>query len=412
MHHDGTMTDRRNVEEMGVASARLEGLGFFGGGAVEKVADRTWFVPAFANVAVFETSEGLVLVDAGLRVAGPGIHAAVRSETQAPLHTVVFTHGHVDHAFGLDMWLSEMAPKRPRIVAHKNVRARFERYARMPGINARVNRVQFALDHVPWPTEFFYPDTTYEDALALEIGGEAFELHHTRGETDDATWVWVPGRKVLCVGDFWIGCAPNCGNPQKVQRYAEDWEATMRRMATLGAEVMLPGHGKPIVGSAEIASALLDVAAYLRAIIDTTLEGIEMGLTHDEIVARVSVPKSLAEKPYLQPLYDRPEFIARNIIRLHAGWWNGRASELLPAPAVARAKEIAALAGGVDKLVARAKSLVETDLPLACHVAEWAWLADPDDESACDVMRDAFTRRSNAEESLMARNIYRAAAKV
>ena len=72
MHHDGTMTDRRNVEEMGVASARLEGLGFFGGGAVEKVADRTWFVPAFANVAVFETSEGLVLVDAGLRVAGPG----------------------------------------------------------------------------------------------------------------------------------------------------------------------------------------------------------------------------------------------------------------------------------------------------------------------------------------------------
>jgi alkyl sulfatase BDS1-like metallo-beta-lactamase superfamily hydrolase len=405
------MAHERNAEEMSVNSARLDGLGFFGGGGIEKVAERTWFVPAFANVAVLETNEGLVLVDAGLRIAGPGIHETVRAETKAPLHTVVFTHGHVDHAFGLDAWLSEMAPKRPRIVAHKNVRARFERYARMPGINSRINRVQFALDQVAWPSEFFYPDTTYEDALALEIGGEAFELHHTRGETDDATWVWVPGRKVLCVGDFWIGCAPNCGNPQKVQRYAEDWEATMRRMATLGAEVMLPGHGKPILGKEEIASSLLDVAAYLRAIIDTTLEGIEMGLTHDEIVARVSVPKELAEKPYLQPLYDRPEFIARNIIRLHAGWWNGCASELLPAPARARAEEIARMAGGVEALVKRAKDLASTDLPLACHVAEWAWLADPEDENARETMREVFTKRAASEESLMARNIYRAAAK-
>ncbi|MBS2020550.1 MAG: MBL fold metallo-hydrolase [Deltaproteobacteria bacterium] len=404
------MVERRDVEEMGVASARLEGLGFFGGGGVEEVHERTWFVPAFANVAALETSAGLVLVDAGLRLAGPGIHAAVRSVTQAPLHTVIYTHGHVDHAFGLDAWLSEMAPKRPRIVAHENVRARFERYARMPQNNARINRVQFAIDHVVWPTEFFYPDTTYDKSLTLEIGGETFELHHTRGETDDATWVWVPGRKVLCVGDFWIGCAPNCGNPQKVQRYAEDWEATMRRMASLGAEVMLPGHGKPLLGREVIASALLDVAAYLRAIIDTTLEGIERGLPHDEIVARVVVPPELAAKPYLQPLYDRPEFIARNIIRLHAGWWNGRASELLPSPAADRAREIAALAGGVDKLVARATALLETDLRLACHVAEWAWLAAPDDPAAREVLREAFTRRSATEESLMARNIYRAAA--
>lgn len=386
-------------------------FGFFGGGEPLLAAPRTWFIPSFANVAAFETDEGLLLVDAGLRVMGPAIYAAIRARTQTRLHTVVFTHGHVDHAFGLDAWLAEMAPARPRIVGHENVRARFERYAKMSALNTRINAVQFGLDHLVWPTEFFFPDTVYADALTLTLGGENFELRHSRGESDDATWIWAPDRKVLCTGDFWIGCAPNAGNPQKVQRYAEEWEATLRAMAELGAEVMLPGHGAPILGAAAIRTALLDASSYLRCIIDTTLEGLERGLDHDAIVARVSVPEALAAKPYLQPTYDRPEFIARNVIRLHAGWWNGRPADLLPASAGARAREIVTLAGGLPALVARARALAEEDLPLACHLAEWAQLAAPADRAANEVVRDLFTKRAEAEMSLMARNIFRAAVK-
>lgn len=389
----------------------LDALSFFGGGEPSQAAPRTWFVPAFANVTAFETDDGLLLVDAGLRVVGPAIFASIRARTSAPLHTVVFTHGHVDHAFGLDAWLSELAPARPRIIGHRNVRARFERYAKMGALNARINAVQFGLEHVPWPTEFFWPDTVYDDSMSVTLGGEVFELRHSRGESDDATWLWAPGRKVLCTGDFWIGCAPNAGNPQKVQRYAEEWELTLRTMAGLGAEVMLPGHGSPILGAASIRSSLLDAADYLRAIIDTTIEGMERGLDHDSIVERVRIPEALAAKPYLQPAYDRPEFVARNVIRLHGGWWNGHAADLLPALPSVRAKEIAALAGGVAALVARARTLELTDMPLACHLAEWATLADPADRGANEVMRDLFTKRAEHEPSLMARNIFRAAAK-
>ena len=388
----------------------LGALGFFGGGDPVLAAPRTWFVPSFANVTAFETDEGLLLVDAGLRVMGPAIYASIRARSQVPLHTVVFTHGHLDHAFGLDAWLAEKGPARPRIVAHRNVRARFERYAKMSELNSRINAVQFGLSHVAWPTEFFWPDTVYDDTLTLTLGGEAFELRHTRGESDDATWIWAPGRKVLCTGDFWIGSAPNCGNPQKVQRYAEEWEATLRTMAELGAEVLLPGHGGPLMGSASIRTALLDAAAYLRAIIDTTLDGLNRGLNHDAIVARVRIPEELAAKPYLQPSYDRPEFIARNVIRLHAGWWNGLAADLLPALPEHRARAIADLAGGVAALVARARALAVTDPPLACHLAEWAQLADPKGRGANEAVRDLFTRRAETEVSLMARNIFRAAA--
>ena len=86
----------------------------------------------------------------------------------------------------------------------------------------------------------------------LEVGGETWELHHDKGETDDATWVWNPGRKVLCTGDLFIWASPNCGNPQKVQRYPREWAIGLRKMADLGAEVLLPGHGFPILGADRI----------------------------------------------------------------------------------------------------------------------------------------------------------------
>ena len=65
-----------------------------------------------------------------------------------------------------------------------------------------------------------YPDVTYRDQLTFRRGDHTFELHHARGETDDATWTWCPERKILHPGDLFIWAVPNAGNPQKVQRYS------------------------------------------------------------------------------------------------------------------------------------------------------------------------------------------------
>lgn len=242
--------------------------------------------------------------------------------------------------------------------------------------------------------------------MTLSLGGERVELRHARGETDDATWLWAPERGVLCTGDFWISCVPNCGNPQKVQRYPEEWMETLETMAGLGAEVLLPGHGPPITGSGEVRTALTDAAAYLRSIVEQTYEALNAGLTHDEVVARVRPPEELHERPYLKPVYDRPEFIVRNLIRLHWGWWDGHPANLLSAPAADRAREIANLAGGVVAVVARAREIADEDMPLACHLAEWAALADPDSREAQECVRELFYRRGAEEISLMGRGVF------
>jgi alkyl sulfatase BDS1-like metallo-beta-lactamase superfamily hydrolase len=177
-------------------------------------------------------------------------------------------------------------------------------------------------------------------------------------------------------------------------------------MAARDADLLCPGHGPPITGAANVKRALTDAAEYLRSIIDQTIAAMNAGLRHEEIVASVTPPAALADRPYLQPIYDRPEFIVRNLIRLHGGWWDGFPSSLLPAPADARAREIAALAGGVDAVVARARELAGSDLPLACHLAEWAALADPSSSAAQECARDLFRGRVDTESSLMGRGIF------
>ena len=79
---------------------------FTGEHTITRVAPRTWFITAdYVNLTAYETDAGLLLVDTGTAESAETVHELVRKETDAPLHTVVFTHGHLDHAFGLKPWL-------------------------------------------------------------------------------------------------------------------------------------------------------------------------------------------------------------------------------------------------------------------------------------------------------------------
>jgi alkyl sulfatase BDS1-like metallo-beta-lactamase superfamily hydrolase len=380
------------------------------------------FVVTWANVTVFRTDDGLVMVDTGGRPTIRHVHRATRTWTPAPLHTAVYSHGHIDHVFGIlafDEEARELGLPLPRVVAHERVPDRFERYALTAGYYGIVNRRQF-VERVAgsarsrplrWPTEFRPPDATYHDHMTLEVGGERFELHHARGETDDHTWTWVPGRSVLCCGDLFGWGFPNAGNPQKVQRYAWEWAGALRRMADLGAEVLLPGHGLPLLGRERIRQAFGETAALLESLHDQTLRLMNEGARLDDVLRSVRAPDALMDRPYLHPIYDEPEFVIRGIWRRYGGWYDGNPAHLKPAPKASLATEVARLAGGVPELRARARQLAEGgDLRLAAHLAEMAFVAAPDDPESRAVRAEVFERRAAAEPSLMARGVFTSAA--
>ena len=66
-----------------------------------EVADRTAFSASFGNICAFATDDGLLLVDTGNQVMAAGNHERIRGWNAERLGTVVYTHGHIDHVFGM-----------------------------------------------------------------------------------------------------------------------------------------------------------------------------------------------------------------------------------------------------------------------------------------------------------------------
>jgi alkyl sulfatase BDS1-like metallo-beta-lactamase superfamily hydrolase len=391
------------------------------GGFVE-ITDGVGFTPSFANVSAFATGDGLVLVDTGSLPLAPVVHRDIRGWSEARLNTAIYSHGHIDHVFGVPVWEEEARTqgwKAPEVIAHHALPARFDRYIFTAGYNTIINRRQFGFTDLNWPTTYRYPDRTYHDTLDLSVGGVDFSLRHEKGETDDHTITWQADTKVLCCGDLFIWASPNAGNPQKVQRYPREWADALRRMLALEAEFLLPGHGLPVVGADRVRQALTDTADLLTSLVDQTLAVMNAGGRLDDAIHSVSPPPELEARPYLRPVYDEPEFIVHTVWRQYGGWWDGNPATLKPAPERALAAELAALAGGPVVLADRALELLDqatdgaTDagiaeqaLRLAGHLAEQAWLANPADTAVQAARQRVFAARAERATSTMARGVF------
>jgi alkyl sulfatase BDS1-like metallo-beta-lactamase superfamily hydrolase len=195
-----------------------------------------------------------------------------------------------------------------------------------------------------------------------------------------------------------------------VQRYPAEWAVVLRRILSLRPELLLPAHGLPIGGADRIATVLGDVAGALEDLMAQTLEAMNSGADLDSVLATVRLAPDLLERPWLAATYDEPEFVVRNIWRQYGGWYDGRPSRLKPAPDAVLATEWANLAGGADRLVARAIEVCDPDddtaLRVACHLIDAACLAAPDDPSAWSAAADIYAARRKRETSLMAKGIF------
>ena len=384
-----------------------------GGSAVVEIGDGIGFWHGFSNSTIVHTEAGLVMVDSGDPIFGRVLHEKVRDwRPDTRLHSAVYSHGHIDHVFGISAFDSEADERgwpRPTVHAQEALPARFDRYVLTAGYNGTINRRQFGIDDLQWPTKYRYPDHTYRGMSSLDVG-ERVELHAARGETDDHTWTWFADRRLLCCGDLFIWATPNAGNPQKVQRYAAEWAAALREMVALDPEVLLSGHGVPIIGADRVKQALTDTARFLESLQEQTLELMNLGASLDDVLHTVKPPADLADRPYLQPVYDEPEFVVRNIWRLYGGWWDGNPASLKPPQDDHVARTVVELAGGEEPIRRRVEGLLalgsDEALRLAGQLSQWLVQANPTSASAHDTRRRVYETRVGVERSTMSKGVF------
>jgi alkyl sulfatase BDS1-like metallo-beta-lactamase superfamily hydrolase len=405
---------------------------------LSELADDLAIVESFSHSVAVRTDEGVVAFDASGVHTGAAVVAALRGWTAQPVSHLVYTHGHADHVGGSSFFAAAAerdGHQRATVIGHQNVQPRLDRYALTNNWNLIINARQFG--GVPGelnlsigdtaegttvaanpaarrflPVGTMAPDHSVGDLSTWSIGDQTIELHHARGETDDHLWAWFPERRWVMTGDFVIWNFPNAGNPQKVQRYPVEWAAALRAMIAKRPELLVPAHGLPIAGEQRIARVLDDIATALENLVDEVLAMMNAGETLDAIVHTVRVPADTLAKPYLRPFYDEPEFVVRNVWRRFGGWWDGAASRLKPSPDAQLAGVLAELAGGADAVVRRAEQAAsDGDLRLACHLADIAGWASPDDAAVHGARAAIYLQRRTAESSLMSKGIFAAAAR-
>ncbi|MCS5636808.1 MAG: MBL fold metallo-hydrolase, partial [Myxococcota bacterium] len=114
--------------------------------AFEEMEAGLGFMSAFSNALVVETDEGLVFVDTSGLFHAQEFFDGVRAWSPKHVHTGIYTHGHVDHVFGLRHFESEAEEKswpKTRVIAHEACPARFDRYRITGGYNGFINARQF-----------------------------------------------------------------------------------------------------------------------------------------------------------------------------------------------------------------------------------------------------------------------------
>lgn len=359
---------------------------------VETHGEHIWLLRfPFVNVAVFETSEGLVLVDAGYAPAGPALLDALREISDQKVHSIIITHHHADHAYGA--WAIIEAGDNPEVVTTSEYW--YEMYLDTKlATHTLVGLNNQHPSNVPRSvSEVLNPTITFSGSMEYEVGNFNFNLYSARGETADHLWVHVPKHDVVVSADLWQPFLPNAGNGKRRQRYISDWADALRSMIELEPEVLLPMHGPAVLGYDEIQDKLDATAKVLETAVDQVTAGLNAGLRRDEIIDRLQLPEELASRADMAETYNRFKDIGKMVLKEYNGWWDGVPSRYSEPSYSAQAAALVELSGGKEVFLKYVRGLIDSNPKLASHFSDIAYYSWPDDPDVLKLGLDVYAAR-------------------
>jgi alkyl sulfatase BDS1-like metallo-beta-lactamase superfamily hydrolase len=339
---------------------------------VLKAADGIYVAIGYgiANSILLEGTDGSIVVDTTESLdTGKKVAEAFRKVSTKPIKAIIYTHSHPDHVQGAAAFATNVP-----IYAHEEVSANMDKIASelQPVITRRslqmygwglteAERVNVGIGpeidlHEGTELGIARPTKTFDKFLEDTVAGIHFELHHAIGETEDQIFVWLPERKILLPGDNIYKAFPNLYTIRGTSyRDPKKWMQSLDAMRRLKPVLLVPSHTRPITGEALVAQTLTDYRDAVAYTYQQSIRGMNLGLSPDDVAARLKLPAHLAKSPFLQEFYGNPRWSAKNIFAGNLGWFDGDPATLEPSPPLDRSQRYVALAGGEDKFNAQIK---------------------------------------------------------
>ena len=312
-----------------------------------------------SNTFMVVTPGGNVVIDTSLAAGASAHRDLLRAISPAPTRAIVLTHAHGDHTGGVALWRESGTA----IIAQREHTAFMDGQRRLAGFFARRNADQFGT--IPLarstPATAWTPTVLFDDRYSFEVGGVTFELYHTPGETPDHLTVWIPQFKAAFVGDNFYTSFPNLYTLRGTQpRYALDYVSSLNKVLALGPDLVLPSHGAPIRGAAEVTRQLTRYRDAIQFVHDATVKGMNDGQDVFTLMRDVKLPRELE----VGESYGKLTWSVRGIYEGYVGWFDGNPSAMYGSPTAAYG-DVVKLAGGPDVVAKRALEALDGATPFA-----------------------------------------------
>jgi glyoxylase-like metal-dependent hydrolase (beta-lactamase superfamily II) len=191
-----------------------------------------------SNAGFVVTPAGVVVFDALATPAlGAAMRAAIRKITAQPVNTIIISHYHADHFYGLQ----SLAAGGAAIWAHKHAQATLQSDLTQTRLAER--RASLA----PWVDRHtrLVPATRWLDldagkAFRFTLGGMRFAVIGVGGaHSQEDLMLLVEDEAVLFAGDlFFTGRLPFVGEAD-----SKAWLTALEKITASGPKVVIPGHG-------------------------------------------------------------------------------------------------------------------------------------------------------------------------
>jgi glyoxylase-like metal-dependent hydrolase (beta-lactamase superfamily II) len=345
-----------------------------------------------SNAYLVTTSDGDVMINTGMPDGAERTAGLLKPHRTGPLRYIILTQSHADHFGGVP----DFKEAGTKIVGGPGFN---EALNDMMGLQGFFGKRTFKLwgstlkrdtPPRPMPTpQDVAPDILVDRTLTLEVGDRTFELISApEGETVDNIVVWLPQDKIAFTGNtfgpVWLSMpflnTLRGDKPRLVRNYLKSLE----KVRDLGAELVVTGHGDPIVGKDRIRADLDKMHAAVSYVRDYTLDGMKAGKTVHELMREFAFPEDLK----IGDFHGKASWAVKSIWREYSGWFHYEdgTTELYGVPRSSVYADLAELAGGAGKLAERAEAKLAAGQPLeALHLTDIALGVDPANRAALSV---------------------------